>query len=485
MTGQRPPSAADPVLGFAIDRATTRPIAEQIGDTLRAAIVEERIAAGARLPSWRDLAAQLGVARGTVRAAYDRLTDEGLIHAAGPAGTRVAERAIAQPRPATDEDWSVPPPLGMEPAFSARPMPFQMGVPAQDAFPATLWARLHKQAAQARALAPTSYPDPRGDPALRAQIAAYLAIARGIACVPDQIFVTGGYRSGLAMILLAVGARGASAWVEDPGYPVSRQALDLAGLRPVAVPVDGDGIDVAAGIARAPDAVLAVVTPGQQAPLGHSLSPDRRRALLRWASDAGSWIVEDDFLGELKLVGRASPALAADDPDGRVIHAGSFSKTLSPTLGLGFLVVPRRLAERFGTVAALLSPAPDLSTQAALAQMMVEGHYLRHLRRMKRLYAARRDALAACIAGRHAGGATAAETMAGLAILLPLPDTADDVAIARAALAAGLAPCPISPWYIDAGRRRQGLLLGVTNLGDAQLAPAWTALAALLEAGAG
>jgi GntR family transcriptional regulator/MocR family aminotransferase len=252
--------------------------------------------------------------------------------------------------------------------------------------------------------------------------------------------------------------------MEEPGYFVTRVGLGLAGMRVVSVAVDEHGLDVQQAIATAPDAAIAVVTAGQQAPLGVTLSSGRRHALLRWAIRSGGWILEDDYLSELQLRGRAAPALMAMDRAGRVIYLGTFSKTMSPSLGVGFVVAPPALAAGFAKVAACLAPAPNAAMQLAIAEFLREGHYLRHLRRMKRLYAARRDALRACL-----GGLSGVEAMAGLALLLRLPPGSDDLAIARKALAHGLAPAALSGWYATDAARAPGLLLGVTNLSDATI----------------
>jgi GntR family transcriptional regulator/MocR family aminotransferase len=185
--------------------------------------------------------------------------------------------------------------------------------------------------------------------------------------------------------------------MEDPGFPLTRTALGLAGLTVIPVPVDSEGLDIAAGVRIAASATLAVVTPGQQAPLGMTMSLPRRLALLAWARRNDAWIIEDDYLSELQLKGPAAPALASLDHGGRVLHIGSFSKTISPALRLGFLVVPPEMAHRFADLAACLAPAPTAPVQRAVAEFLREGHYLRHLRRMKRLYAARREALVRCL----------------------------------------------------------------------------------------
>lgn len=458
---------------IALDRAAGRSLTVQIADSIRAAIQDGRLAAGARLPSWRDLAAQLGVARGTVRAAYERLEDEQLIIGQGAAGTRIAARsAKAGEAVAIDS----PPLPAFYRDFESAPLPFQMGVPAQDAFPFTQWSRLLARAARSAAAAPVGYPDPRGSPRLRHEIAAYLALARGIVCSPGQVIVTAGFAGALNLAVRALALEGSEAWSEEPGFPLTRMALRLAGISPRPVPVDAEGLDVAAGVRRWPKAALAVVTPGQQAPLGVTLSLSRRLALLEWARETGAWIIEDDYLGELQLKGHAAPALASLDRAGRVLHAGTFSKTITPGLRLGFLVVPPALAEHFGTVAACLAPASAGVTQRAVADFLAEGHFLRHLRRMKRLYAARREALLTAMREIAPAGCTV--LAGGLAVRLELPEGTDDIDIAARAVMRGLQPVPLSPWRVE--QLRPGLLLGVTNVPPERARACCGRLAALL-----
>ena len=208
---------------------------------------------------------------------------------------------------------------------------------------------------------------------------------------------TGGFSAGLGLTLRVLGTEGQTAWIEDPCFPLTRKGLELAKVRPSPIPVDGGGIDVDHGLCHAPDARLVVVTPGQQAPLGPTLSLERRLRLLDWAKTNQVWVIEDDYLSELQLAGRAAPALASLDHAGRVIHLGSFSKTISPTLRLGFVVAPVDLMARFAEVAACLAPPPGPSVQLATAEFMREGHYLRHLRRTKRAYAVKRAELLAAL----------------------------------------------------------------------------------------
>jgi GntR family transcriptional regulator/MocR family aminotransferase len=450
-------------LKLELDRSAKTPLAEQIRKAISTAIESGVLASGARLPSWLDLAAQLGVARGTVRNAYEKLAAAQLIVASRAAGTRVADRppAIARVEQPPDPDSFLAKYLEM----TAGPAIFQMGVPAQETFPATLLARIRSQAVRAESSAPAIYPDPRGEPILRREIAAYLAVARGIECSPSQVIITAGYSSGLGLALRVLGLEGQKVWMEDPGFPLTRHGLELARLSLVPIPVDADGIDVDNGIHHAPDAALVVVTPGQQAPLGPTLSLTRRLHLLDWAARSAAWVIEDDYLSELQLNGRAAPALASLDRAGRVIHIGSFSKTISPALRLGFLVAPPALASHFAEVAACLAPPPGPSVQLATAEFMREGHYLRHLRRAKRAYSAHRDALLKCLQ------VEASEiSVAGLGMLLRLPNGVSDVSIAREIFAFGMAPSPLSVWYAAPELAPSGLLLGLGTAPPRQFA---------------
>jgi GntR family transcriptional regulator / MocR family aminotransferase len=449
-------------LPFRLDRSTKTPLSEQIRQGISIAIEKGVLAPGARLPSWLDLAAQLGVARGTVRSAYEKLISAQLIVSSKSTGTRVAER-LAPTRlselPAKPGSF-----FEMYRAFNSGPAIFQLGVPAHDAFPAKLIARIRSQAVRAEATAPTTYPNPQGEPELRREIAAHLAIARGVECSPSRIIITSGFAGGLGLALQALGLEGRRAWMEDPGFPLTRRGLEIARLALAPIPVDENGIDVDYGRKHAPEAALAVVTPGQQAPLGHTLSSERRRQLLDWAADAKAWVIEDDYLSELQLDGRAAPALASVDRTGRVIHIGSFSKTISPTLRLGFVVAPGSLAAHFVETAICLAPPPGRSVQLGTAEFMREGHYMRHLRRMKRVYAGRRDALKACFEARAPDA-----SVAGLAMLLRLPEKVSDIEITKEASAFGLGPAPLSPWYVPESRAARGLLLGIATVQERTL----------------
>ena len=453
-------------LNLSLDRTAKIPLAEQIRRGVTTAIEDGVLEPGARLPSWQDLAAQLGVARGTVRTAYEKLAAAQLIEASRATGTRVAQRprVVVKTEPPPDAGSF----MRIYQEMTQGPALFKMGIPATETFPATLFARIRAHAVRAEASAHLLYPDPRGELELRREIAGYLAVARGITCLPSQVIIMGGFSAGLGLALSVLGLGGQTAWIENPGFPWSRKGLELAHLSLAPIPVDSDGIDIDHGLRHHPDAKLVLVTPGQQAPLGPPLSLERRLRLLEWAAAHKVWVIEDDYLSELQLAGRAAPALASLDRDGRVIHIGSFSKTISPTVRLGFLIAPVDLTSRFAEVAACLVPPPAPAVQLAVAEFMREGHYMRHLRRTKRAYVAKRQALLDCLQSYVSTDRLAAP---GLAVLLKLPKGTSDVAVARGALTFGMFPSPLSSWYASPDGADSALLLGVATAPTRNLAP--------------
>jgi GntR family transcriptional regulator / MocR family aminotransferase len=456
----------DSQLRIHLDRTAKLPLSEQIRLSIAKAIESGVLAPGARLPSWQDLAAQLGVARGTVQVAYERLSDSQMVETFGARGTRVAPRLLAPAAPPEA------PPLGdFMSAYLTMiggPAIFQLGVPALEGLPEKFFVRARSSnLLKTGSFSSLVHPDPRGEFELRREIAGYLSIARNLHCVPEQVFITSGYSAGLGFVLRVLGLDGKKVWMEEPGFIVTRKALEFGRLKVVPVPVDGEGINVGYGIEHAGDAALAVLTPGQQAPLGSTLSLRRRLQLLEWAISNDAWIIEDDYLGELQLEGPAAPALASLGGGERVIHIGSFSKTVSPGLRLGFVVAPVELTAAFSDVAAAFAPAPSPVIQLATAEFMHDGHFIRRVRRLKRLYSAQRDALCEQLKMRNREWLGA-----GLAILLRLPDGAPDVTIAQELKTFGMAPSPLSAWFSMPSWALPGLLLGVATAPEPQLAAA-------------
>lgn len=449
-----------------IDGSLATPAYRQIYARVREAILHGSLPPGTRLPSSRSLANQLSMARGTVELAYELLAGEGYIIGKGAAGTFV-DPQIPLPENARQRaglPGKVEPRQGNADLLWETPLrPFQMGIPALDAFPRKLWSRLAAHHARGLSAAMMTYQDPAGWTPLRRAIVNYLAIARGISCVPHQVFITTGFTGALALIAHVVLQRGDPVWLEDPGYVRTREALRSAGADIVPVPVDDDGLDVDAGIEAAERARLAIVTPSHQAPLGMTLSLSRRLALLAWAEKQNGWIVEDDYDSEFRYRGRPPPALKSLDEAGRVLYVGTFSKVLLPSLRLGYLVVPASQVERFAHAASFLMPSSSLIAQMTVAEFITQGHFSRHIKRMRKLYADRRSALSAALANIFGERVQIQLGEGGMHLVMRFQERVDDVAFARRAGNRGLGPIALSPWALNA-RCGPGLLLSFTNI---------------------
>jgi GntR family transcriptional regulator/MocR family aminotransferase len=444
------------------DLAADVPLYRQIYDRFRHAIGNGLLAPGGRIPSARALTKELGLSRSTIDTAYSLLVAEGYIQTRGQAGTFVAS-GLKWHAPA-------PPPLprndsGIGPAgFRADSiLPFQMGLPALDAFPRKIWARLG--ARSVRAMQPTDMVQPpvAGLPTLRAEIAAYLQVSRGVNCTPAQVFVTSGYRHSIEIIALALLKAGERVWLENPGYPPTRDLLHHMDIEPIPVPVDDEGLVVSKGVIAAPRARAAVVTPAHQSPLCMALSLSRRMALLDWAARANAWIIEDDYNGEYRYVGRPLPALKSLDRDGRVLYAGTFSKVLFPSVRLAYVVVPRALVKRFDDISQTFTGGSPELTQRIVTAFIKEGHFARHIQRMRRLYAERRDATAEgleAVLGKHV---RIEQQPGGMHLILRLKARQSDRRLVARMLTEGLYAEALTDWSIE-NRIPPGVLLNFTNV---------------------
>lgn len=449
------------------DRHLDMPVYRQLVRRFRDAIETGKLAPGKRVPSVRSLASELNLARGTVEAAYQILIGEGYLVARGPAGTVVSPQLpdgrqprAAAPRP--DE-----PPRG-DPAKSG-PKPFQMGIPALDAFPRMPWIRLTGRHVRAMATPSLDYAPPQGHDGLRRALSAYLGVSRGIDCSAGQIFITAGYRGALDLICRTLLRPGDTGWFEDPGYIHARRLLEHAGMRLVPVPVDDDGLCVEAGLRRAADARFAVVTPTHQSPLGVALSLPRRLALLDWARQQRAWIVEDDYDSEFRYHGRPLPALKSLDRHHRVLYTGSFSKVLYPGLRLGYLVVPEGQVAAFRDTAGWLGGSGQMLMQSVVADFMEQGHFARHLKKMRALYATRRAWLIDALGKVFGDTLDIPPRAGGLHVVAYWRTAVDDRAVARMANLQGFSIQPLNDWS-PGGRMPPGMLLGFTNLTSAQQA---------------
>jgi GntR family transcriptional regulator/MocR family aminotransferase len=438
------------------------PIYRRVRDWIRLAIHDGRLGPGDRVPSIRALAAQLGVARGTVDVAYGILCSEGYLVARGATGTFVSATWSEGHSPGQPADSGPSGVSGEPPSFSGWRLPFYPGLPALDLFPRTLWSRL--VTSQVRTLGPRdlSYSSSAGDERLRACLASYLNVSRGITCRPDQIIMTGGYRSALDLIGRLLLAKGDTVWVEDPGFPPTREILRWVGASPVAAPVDDEGLVVDLARKAAPDAVMCVVTPANQFPLGVALSAARRHALLDWARASNAWIVEDDYDSEFYYDRRLLPSLKSLDRDDRVFYIGTFSKSLFPSLRLGYVVVPLAQAERFRSAARLGGGRP-LIDQMVVADFFEQGHFARHISKMRKAYKERRAVLLDVLVEELGSVLDFDPDGAGLSIVARLKNDGEDVALVRRAASAGYRPMALSQLSGRSGARR-GLVLGFANV---------------------
>ncbi len=367
------------------------------------------------------------------------------------------------------------------PRLGIAPRAFRPGTPGLDQFPTEQWARL-----VARRYGRLSYEmlecvDPGGYRPLREVIAAYVRTSRGVRCDPDQVIVTAGAQQALALTAQVLLDPGDRAWMEDPGYLSMRGALTAAGARVVPVPVDEEGIDVAAGARIAPDARLVYVTPSYQFPLGVTMSQRRRVELLQWARRADAWIVEDDYDNEYLFAGRPLLALQGLDDAGRVLYVGTFSKTLFPALRLGYLVVPRDVVEPFVRARGLVDGYAPVLEQAVLADFMAAGGFARHVRRMRTLYATRRARLITALRDQLTDSLSLAPSNGGLHLLGWLPLGVDDLATSARLRAEGVEAPPLSMYYAARAPARGALLLGYAPVDTDALTVGMRALGRVLQ----
>jgi GntR family transcriptional regulator/MocR family aminotransferase len=446
---------------------------QQIYASIRRAILEGVVGAGTRLPSSRALAADLGVSRTTTLHAVQQLQAEGYLTARRGSGTRVADEL---PDDLPHRRVIRPAARARHPALSRRggalvaarpgarrldgpPRAFRLGTPAVDLFPVALWSRLLSRRLRSVTSAQLDYGDPAGLPALRSAIAEHVQTSRGTRCDAGQVVMVAGAQQGFELACRVLLDPGDRVWMEEPGYPGARSALRGAGARIVAVRVDAEGLAVDLGARRAGDARLVYVTPSHQYPLGVPMSLPRRLALLGWARAARAWVIEDDYDSEFRYGARPIPCLHGLDVDGRVIYVGSFSKTLFPALRLGFLIVPPDLQEGLVLARAAADQHPPTLDQAVLADFIAEGHFARHLRRMRVVYRERVEALVAA-AERFCGGMLRVRPVrTGLHALADL-DGVDDVRVAQEAATRGLEVAPLSAYFAERARGASGLVLG-------------------------
>ncbi|MDB5959542.1 MAG: PLP-dependent aminotransferase family protein, partial [Massilia sp.] len=466
-------------------------------ECLRAAIRDGTLAAGTRLAASRTLAQELGVARNTVLYAYEQLASEGFVSTDRRGTVVAAVGAVVDAGAALSVASAAPQLRTLTPAPGLsqrvrdlravagpadRMGAFVPGVPALDHFPIALWRRTLERAQRAMSLVQLNYGDAAGEPQLRAAIADHLRASRGVLCDASQVFITDGTQSSLDLCMHALADAGDTIWLENPGYGGALAAARAAGLQVAGIDVDDEGIAPVDQdwLLRPPR--LVYTTPSHQYPVGSVLSLRRRHALIAAARTAGALIIEDDYDSEFRHDGAPLHAMQGLAPDAPVIYLGTFSKTMFPSLRLGFVVVPHSLAAAFAQMRAQSSARGRVAEQMALADFLRSGQFARHLRRMRRLYRQRRDALVAAL-NRHLGAVASVHGgSAGMHLSLRLKDARiDDVAIASQALAYGIAVNALSTHDIARQSGWIGLMLGFAQVPAEQMDDLVQQLAAIVH----
>jgi GntR family transcriptional regulator/MocR family aminotransferase len=471
---------------IALDPDGNIPMYRQLYEWFRRSILAGQLKPGQRVPSTRNLAAELKVSRIPVSSAYEQLRAEGYLEAFVGAGTCVVRSIPAdalQPTFGKIRDASRPVSKSKAPrlvsrrvalmrvpaqTWSNKLVAFRMSLPALEHFPTGVWSKLvnrHSRRPTRQALA---YGDAMGYMPLREAIAEYLGAVRAVRCKPSQILVTTGSQQGLQLSAHVLLDANQSVWIEEPGYPGTRQALIMAGVQLVPIPVDHDGLNVMEGIRQGADARAVFITPSHQYPLGVTMTATRRMQLLNWAARSGAWIIEDDYDSEYRLGGRPIPSLQGLDTGERVIYIGTFSKVMFPALRLGYMVVPNDLVDAFSTARDATDQFSSTLYQAVMADFIREGHFARHIRRMRMLYLERRTALVEAIQNQLKDRLEVIGAEAGMHLAALLPPGISDVAISKKAAEIGISAMPLSSCYLKTPVR-SGLILGYGGTDASQI----------------
>jgi GntR family transcriptional regulator/MocR family aminotransferase len=460
-------------------RKTDGPLYRRVYHALKASIREGRLAPDARLPSTRELAADLRVSRNTVLLAYEQLLAEGYVVSRNRATASVASTLPMSgvPESARSKPRNLPPVsayarrlttlLGTPLARSGLRYDFRYGEPSVDEFPREIWRRLLATRMRRPARDGLGYADPAGHMPLREALAEYLKRARGVVCEADQIVITSGSQQGFDLAARVLLDPGDVAAVEEPHYPGVTIPFEAAGARLAYVPVDGEGLQTRRLPVRAR---VVYVTPCHQFPTGIIMPLERRLALLAWAARAGSWVIEDDYVSEFRYEGSPLEALQALDHDGRVVYTGTFSKTLFPALRLAYLVLPRALVRPFLAAKWAADRFSPMLAQEALADFIASGQFERYLRRAGARNASRRRTLIAALRQHFGARVEIAGENTGVHLMVWLNEVRPrdvDPLIARAARA-GVGIYSIAP-YFARPQQRAGLLFGYASLSEAEI----------------
>lgn len=490
---QKVSSALTPII--TVDRKARSPLHRQIYDGYRAAIMSGTLRPGQRIPSTRGLASELGISRIPVLTAYAQLLAEGYFQSQVGTGTTVSLSLPDQTVPADLQrsrhgGRSTPPSLArrsavldsmQSSAWRRGQGAFSVGQVAFDEFPFQVWNSLltrHSRNATAKSL---DYGDPMGLESLREALGIYLRTARGVHCEADRIMIVGGSQQALDICARSLLDSGSRVWMEEPGYRFARSVFALNDCRVVPVPVDHEGLNVVAGVKRYRHAKAVLVTPSHQYPLGVTMSASRRLQLLEWAERSRAWILEDDYDSDYRYENMPISSLQGLDRSSLVVYIGTFSKVLFPSLRLGYIVIPGELVRRFRAVRLATDIGPATFHQAVLADFIHEGHFSRHIRRMRAVYRERRDALLTNLRHAFGPGLEVTGEQAGMHLCLILKGI-DDREIAQRAADANLWLVPLSSSY-SGKASQQGFILGFGSTSAQQMPNAVRKLRSVLKEG--
>lgn len=445
-----------------------RPGYKAIYEQYRRSIASGLLKPGDKVPSVRVLASELGVARKTVETAWAILVGEGYLVSHGARGTRVnPDLVLSEPSIPDIAPQAADAPPGIADVLRDRPGFLRPGIPSLDAFPYKKWLLLCGKAV--RSLSPVEMTNPPllGYTPLRETIAHYVNVSRGLSCTADQIFITSGYSNNLRLILNALTTARDKVLFEDPGYYFGTQALKRAANNLHFVPVDSQGLNVDYLQQYHRDAQLVFVTPSHHSPLAVTLSLPRKQQLLAWASQHNSWIIEDDYDGEFHYTRKVLPSLKSLDTDDRVIYMGTFSKTVMPALRISYIVMPRATLAAFRETAELTESGQPVLTQKILAAFLGEGHFYKHLKKMRTLYSQRRKYVLDALEHIYPGLFTVEVSDGGMHIAAFLRTSTQDIALADIWQRFQLQVSPLSRWY-NTPAKRYGVIIGYTNVRSAE-----------------
>src|SRR6266478_5361442 len=478
---------------ISVDRRAAKPLYQQIYDSFRTRIIDGQLRPAQLVPSSRELARELRVSRLPVLNAYAQLIAEGYLESRAGSATfvasslpgaakarsaNVASAVTLANRPVAQEAARLP--RYERPSWAASLGAFQVGQPDLHKFPIEIWLRLVARYSRTMRVKALQFGDALGRADLREVIATYLRTSRGVRCESEQIMVVSGSQQALDLATRVLLDAGTAAWVEEPGYWLVHRVLQSAGCRAVPVPVDSNGLVVAAGIKLNRKARAAFVAPSHQYPLGVTMSATRRLELLEWAQRAGAWIIEDDYDSEYRYDGMPIASLQGLDSNARVIYIGTFSKIIFPSLRLGYIIIPRDLVERFAATRQVLDLCPGHLTQAVMADFIREGHFARHIRRMRPIYAERRRVLVVELEHELGDRLEIVGDEAGMHLATFLTSNRNDREIAAKAAQQSLWLSSLSSAYLGNASRR-GFVLGFGNTKANDMAQAVRHLKRLIE----